>query len=39
LAALRSLIDVAAVEMSRSPTSRHEQRPPGDILAELLLAV
>ncbi|MCU1388236.1 MAG: hypothetical protein JWL72_1574, partial [Ilumatobacteraceae bacterium] len=39
LAALRSLIDVAAVEMSRSQASQHEQRPPGDILAELLLAV
>ena len=39
LAALRSLVDAAGIEMSRSPASRHEQRAPGDILADLLLAV
>jgi hypothetical protein len=38
LAALRSLLDVAAVEMSRSDHSKHRQRGPGEILTDLLMA-
>ena len=39
LAALRSLLDGAAVEFSRREHSPHPQRGAGEILADLLLAV
>jgi hypothetical protein len=39
LAALRSLLDAAAVELSRSPRSHHRPKGPGEILTDLLMAV
>lgn len=39
LAALRSLVDAASIEFSRSEPSRHPQRGADEILTELLLAV
>ncbi len=39
LAALRSLLDAAAIELSRPPRSRHELKGPGEILTDLLMAV
>ena len=39
LAALRSLLDVAAIEMSRSHRSQHAVKGPGEIITDLLMAV
>ena len=36
LAAVRSIIDQAAIEFGRQPTSNHSVKPAGDILADLL---